>query len=537
MALGSYNEGLLRGASTSLDHIKNWLAGGVGSDSLPARPRLDDLDRLYIDNEDTTSGNALQVASTITTSNVVDISATVLTTGKAIDISDLAAITTGKALHIDATGVTQTDGILAHIDSASTALTATGRLLLVDHTGAASVSGIIAEIASAAADETVIARITASAALALGIALDISLAAMTTGKGIDMSNLDAITTGKALHIDATGVTQTSGILVHIDSAGTVITGAGRLLLSDHTGVSGDTAILNEFKSAAADETEIVQITATAALAAGKALDISAVAMTTGDALSIADLDALTTGRGVHVASAATAITGAGRLLSVHHSGATTTSGILAEILTDATDETALLQLKSAATGNDLTIINTNGGALGPKVEFYHNVGTAAAADDDVVGRILFAADDEETSQTKRTVGQIDCLWTDATAATYASRMIFYTSTAAAQNEAMRILDDGSISIDLSSGAGTAAVFDEYDDAQLLSQWSLAREEFLEKMCEIGIMERKESGSGILLHVQKFMMLLAGGIYQNRQRIDERIELLMAKIENLEMKVA
>ncbi|MBI2607914.1 MAG: hypothetical protein HYW51_03760, partial [Candidatus Doudnabacteria bacterium] len=86
--------------------------------------------------------------------------------------------------------------------------------------------------------------------------------------------------------DATGITQTSGILVHLDSAGTVITGAGRIFLSDHTGATGTTAILNEFASAANDETEIVKITASAALAAGKVLNLSAAALTTGNVLDI-----------------------------------------------------------------------------------------------------------------------------------------------------------------------------------------------------------------------------------------------------------
>lgn len=146
------------------------------------------------------TADMIDVLSVVTTANVLDLSAASLTTGKVIDISDLAAITTGKAIHVDATGVTQTDGILVHIDSASTALTATGRALLVDHTGNATVSGIIAEVASAAADETTVLRVTASAALALGVVLDLSAAAVTTGTVLDMGGLDALTTGKGINI-------------------------------------------------------------------------------------------------------------------------------------------------------------------------------------------------------------------------------------------------------------------------------------------------------------------------------------------------
>lgn len=253
-----------------------------------------------------TTGTAVYlIATALTTGIALDISTDSLTTGKVIDMSDLAAITTGKAIHVDATGVTQTDGILVHLDSASTALTSTGRILLVDHTGNATVSGVIAEFASAAADETTIVKITASAALAAGTALDISAAALTTGKVIDMSDLGAITTGKAIHIDATGVTQTSGILVHIDSASTALTGAGRLLLVDHTGASASSAVVAEIASAAADETVVFRVTASAALAAGVLVDLSAAALTTGTVLDMGGLDALTTGTALNVVSDST----------------------------------------------------------------------------------------------------------------------------------------------------------------------------------------------------------------------------------------
>lgn len=239
---------------------------------------------------------AVRVLSGATTGNAVDVVGATLTTGKGLDLSDLDAVTSGKAIHVDATGVTQTTGILVHLDSASTGITGAGRIFLSDHTGNAGVSAVLNEFASAAADETTIVKITASAALAAGVALDISAAALTTGKLIDMSDLDAITTGKAIHVDATGTTHTTGILVHLDSAGTAITGAGRIFLSDHTGATGTTATLNEFASAATDETVILKVTASAALAAGTALQVSGAAVTTGTLLSISDADALTTGK-------------------------------------------------------------------------------------------------------------------------------------------------------------------------------------------------------------------------------------------------
>lgn len=349
---------------------------------------------------------------------ILDVSGEALTTGKAIDISNLDAITTGKALHIDATGVTQTDGILAHIDSASTALTATGRLLLVDHTGNASVSGVLSEFASAATDETLIVKITASGALALGAMLHFEGASVTTGDIIIAEALDALTTGIGIHLESgataltgagrlayfnhTGATTTSGTLVEIASAGTdetvmfqltasaalaagvvqkitaasmttgtaieidgldaltdgigldiesastTMTATGRLLSVDHSGNASVSGVLAEFKSAAADETVMVQVQATAALAAGAMLKFIGASVTTGSVITAEALDALTTGIGVHIESGATAITGAGRLAYFNHTGATTTNGTLVEVASAATDETIMMSL--TATG-------------------------------------------------------------------------------------------------------------------------------------------------------------------------------------------
>lgn len=283
-----------------------------------------------------------------TTTSFLTLTPSGLTSGTAFYLP-VAALTTGKAIHVVANAVTS--GIVAHIASsaASTQLTGAGRLLKVDHTGNATGTGILSEFNSAAADETTIVKITASAALALGVALDISAAALTTGKVIDMSDLDAITTGKAIHVDATGTTQTDGILVHIDSASTNLTATGRLLLVDHTGNAGDTAaVIAEVASAATDETTILKVTASAALALGTAVNVSAASLTTGTGIKMSNLNALTSGIGLHIASSATAITGAGRLVYVNHTGATGSSGTLFEVASAANDETVVFKLTGSA---------------------------------------------------------------------------------------------------------------------------------------------------------------------------------------------
>jgi hypothetical protein len=167
--------------------------------------------------------------------------------------------------------------------------------------------------------------------LTTGTAIYAPLAAMTTGVGYH-SLANALTTGK---------------IISISSSATAITGAGRLFLSTHSGATGTTATLNEFISAATDESIILQVKASAALALGKILNVSGASVTTGSAIVASDLNALTTGIGVHIASSATAITGAGRLFYSNHTGATGTSATLNEFASAATDETIITQITAS----------------------------------------------------------------------------------------------------------------------------------------------------------------------------------------------
>tara|TARA_Y100000034_G_scaffold122116_1_gene167169 strand:+ start:180 stop:1040 length:861 start_codon:yes stop_codon:yes gene_type:complete len=108
--------------------------------------------------------------------------------------------TTGNGMILTANALTTGSGL--SVNSSATAITTTGRLLEVFHTGATSTSGVIAEISSAAADETVVCRITASAALAGGVLMDLSAAAVTTGTVLDIGGLDALTTGVGVQIES-----------------------------------------------------------------------------------------------------------------------------------------------------------------------------------------------------------------------------------------------------------------------------------------------------------------------------------------------
>ena len=202
-----------------------------------------------------------------TTSSWMTITPSGLTTGTAVYLP-LAGLTEGKGLHIVANAYTE--GLILNITSSQTLATSGGRLLNIAHTGNASVSGIIAEMATAAADETILLRLTASAALTgVGAVLDVKGVGITTGNGIKMINLDALT---------------SGLGLAIASSATAITGAGRLLSIDHTGATTSTGTIVEFKTDATDAanaTTLLKLTMAAAIVGVGLSIVSTTGMTTG----------------------------------------------------------------------------------------------------------------------------------------------------------------------------------------------------------------------------------------------------------------
>lgn len=177
------------------------------------------------------------------------------------------------------------------------------------------------------------------------IGVDVVGAALTTGKGLDMSDLALLTTG---------------IGVHVASSATAITTTGRLLLVDHTGATGTTATLVEFKSAANDETVIVQVTATAANALGVGLGVTT-ATTTGTGIKLI-ASALTTGAGIAVTSTGASQTSA-NVVSIIQSGVTTgfTGAVLAVTSSSTTGSGAAVLVTgvNTTTGDTVKVVNND----------------------------------------------------------------------------------------------------------------------------------------------------------------------------------
>lgn len=341
----------------------------VVSDGSLAITDADNAATFTVTNNTATSASVFVVAGSgvftgSTTTSFLTITPSGMTTGTAVYLP-VAGLTTGKALHVVANALTT--GLVVNVTSSATAITGAGRLLAVNHTGATSTSGVLAEVSSAANDETVIFKVTSSAALALGVALQVSASSLTTGKGIDASDLNALTTGIGLHIA---------------SSATAITGAGRLLYVNHTGATGTSATLTEIASAANDETVVFKVTGSAALAAGKLVNLSAAALTTGTILDISDNTAATTGKAVNVVMNS-ADTGTRSVVYIKQDHASASGATALEVAQDGA--LAAIKVTSAATSTNYFKIATMNG-----VTLWMGNGTTAQGNlSGTAGDILF----------------------------------------------------------------------------------------------------------------------------------------------------
>lgn len=171
-----------------------------------------------------------------------------------------------------------------------------------------------------------------------------------------------------------------------------------------------------------------------------------------------------------------------------------------------------------------TLINTDGGAGGgPDVVLYRN--SASAAANDVMGRYMF--DGNSATPTRRNMGIFQSVLVTATNGAEDAKMEWYNIAAGASNLAMWLSAGGLLNLDLDGGIGTAAypvLFDDHDDVALLRSVHTvdleARKEALEEFAALGLVTKKDSGSGYCLVVQPWLKLLAGAAYQNGDRISK-----------------
>jgi hypothetical protein len=268
-----------------------------------------------------------------------------------------SGLTTGTALYIVAVGATTSVGV---VDIITAGLTSGSAVRITTSTAAFTTGGKALEISLVSATAGNGITVTTAGAYAGTGLIVLGAAAMTTGTALSIIGAAAITSGKLINAVA-GTTLTSGILVNIEAAGTALTGAGRLLYVNHTGAAtaGATSKIAEIASAAADDTTIFQVTASAALAAGYGAVISATAMTTGTALYITMTGATITTNGKYfVCYDATA---AGAAFSIGRYGATVIAGTAAATaaLTLTAGDLVLTSGHIVMTSGNLTLTSGN----------------------------------------------------------------------------------------------------------------------------------------------------------------------------------
>lgn len=295
------------------------------------------------------------VFSGSTTTSFMTITPSGLTTGTAVYLP-VAGLTEGKALHIVGNAVTS--GILVHVSSsaATTQLTGAGRLMLLEHSGNASGTGTVAEMSTAAADETVLLKLTASGALALGTVLQVSGSSVTTGTAISAADFDALTTGMGLSLASTSTGLTTGSMLRI-STGT-------------TGAVATNGVVSITATAAYTSTSncgLLQVVANSVTTGATVLNVSATAATTsvvarfastGTGLTSGSVILATTGTtGAIATNGAFSFVGSGDFtvgavgVGLLHVGATaTTAGTIASVAGTALTTGVALHLASTGTG-------------------------------------------------------------------------------------------------------------------------------------------------------------------------------------------
>lgn len=162
---------------------------------------------------------------------------------------------------------------------------------------------------------------------------DITVAGVTTTIGLALDDNTALTSGK---------------LIKVASSATASTSAGRLFLSDHTGVTTTSGVLNEFKTAANDESVL--------------LNLTAAALTTGTVLDFGTTAGLTTGIGLKMAHTTSVIADTGSLVRISSSSIDTggaTNGTLLDLKSTAQLAGTLVRLDTiATTGTAMSVIST-----------------------------------------------------------------------------------------------------------------------------------------------------------------------------------
>ena len=185
---------------------------------------------------------------------------------------------------------------------------------------------------------------------------------------------------------------------------------------------------------------------------------------------------------------------------------------------------SMLNVVSTSAGGGINLrVNTNGND-GSAMWFTTNSNSPAV--DDRIGALVYEAVDSALNW--QNYGWFSCLIADPTDTLEDGYFKWQLIEDSAVNEVMRLTSNGTLYVD-----GTYETFDEYDDAVRLKKAFSQGEK--EALVELGVLVNTSSNGteSFMIDTQKMMALLAGGVYQNRDKIDvleKRIIELEAKLK-------
>lgn len=188
-------------------------------------------------------------------------------------------------------------------------------------------------------------------------------------------------------------------------------------------------------------------------------------------------------------------------------------------------------------------LNGSNATGGPGISYLQSDTTPAL--NSIMGNIRFSAYDHDGSPAIQSFGHYRVIHSNIGDGTEEATVQWYLMAAGAPNNlAMTLSGAGGLAVDLDNG-GTdfyVSLFDKYDDALILKQG--IQQNNRELLTNLGVLTRKNTGSGYMMNIQPMTRLLAGGIYQNRALIEsnalreaEEILALKQKVTGLETELA
>ena len=320
--------------------------------------------------------------------------------------------------------------------------------------------------------------------------------------------------------------------LNLGDGGATAGAGGTFTLTGGDGVAGGTLSLTAGNSTTgtAGAINITSGTASGASGTGGAITITGGDSTSGNSGNIAISSGATTGAvntGTISLSTGAVVLGTTGSITFTTGAGTTSGGITLTVGTGSTTTGSFVVAGAAnytltALGVQ-TMISTDAGATGaPDLVLFRN--SASAAANDVMGRIIF--DGNSATPTRRTMGVMQSVIVTATDGAEDAKLEFYTIAAGASNLAVWFAETGQIHADLGAGTGNVTVFDDYDDVGLIrsvfNKDVERRERGLNELAQLGLVSRKQGGSGWAIALQPWIALLSGGIYQTADRVEQLV---------------